>query len=219
MDLPLLSKINSHTKEFINRDLSFDIIESKSIVNVGVYVDNRNVNITLNQFPLFEKVRIFQELGHKIVFIFGKEVDTKSQKEFLKNLSILLDPDGVKTTSDGIDTIDNISIWIITDEQKSTLKAIIDNKQKDSGILIVDSLCESDYLKRITLSNDFMDVAKKMERVPTKELNKLLTPPKDNSEQDFTGVNNQTIYDKFKLKVIVEILKKMFPKEIGRAHV
>lgn len=213
MDLPLLSKINSHTKEFINRDLSFDIIESKSIVNVGVYIDNRNVDITLNQFPLFEKVRIFQELGHKIVFIFNKDVYIESQKEFLKNLSILLDVDVVKTTSDGIDTVNNISIWIITDEQKSTLKAIMNKKQKNNGIIVVDSLCESDYLKRITLSNNFMDVAKKMERVPTEELRKILTPPKNNSEQDFTDVNNQTIYDKFKIKMIVEILKKMLPQD------
>jgi tyrosyl-tRNA synthetase len=81
MDLPLLNKLNRNVSKFVNSDLLFDIVESKQIVRVGVYIKNLKRDINISDLVFLEKIKIFQNLGHKIIVIFDDFDILNEEKE------------------------------------------------------------------------------------------------------------------------------------------
>ncbi|MFH1610918.1 MAG: glycosyltransferase family A protein [Patescibacteria group bacterium] len=126
MDLSLLNKINNNTKQYINHDLLFDIIESKRIVKVGVFIDNLNEDISLIKLPLLEKISIFQELGHNVVIVFNdyRYKDLLSEKQISERINMFLNSVSKIINTENIEVIRN-SVY----QQTSTFKTKCKQKQ------------------------------------------------------------------------------------------
>ena len=249
MDLPLLNKIKVHIGQYVNRNLLFDILESKRIVKVGIYFDDLNMDIALNKLSLLEKARIFQDLGHEIVVIFNdyKYKDSLSESNILERIKVL---------SNGISVIvnikkakivrnstyqlsskliitsqdrfladiekNNITIELISFEDRVLVKHLHYNRLNDKCLLILDSSYATKILANIKLTKSLSYISRKLEEVSKKLLPDIMFKYSDLQKETCCCIlqelksTNRDVFKKARSKIILNILGKIFPSDINK---